>query len=162
MNDNEKELAESFFQDAKGDIGDKLRSLFDQMWFVAPLFRTVENQAAAGGKVYAFYFTARNGHGNELPTVFNHPEYNESVGVFIDETFSKTVRRMWIQFAKTGDPSLGADISPDGKEHQWPLYDPENKWVMVLDESNIHPEKGSDMQLLDWDRTYFLTRYYLF
>ena len=27
-----------------------------------------------------------------------------------DETFSRTMRKMWVQFTKTGDPSLGADI----------------------------------------------------
>ena len=160
MNDNEKELAESFFQDAKGDIGDKLRSLFDQMWFVAPLFRTVENQAAAGGKVYAFYFTARNGHGNELPTVFNHPEMTADMGRAFDETFSRTMRKMWTKFAKTGDPSLGADLSPDGREKVWPVYNPENKRVMVFDEFNIHPEKESERKIVDWDRTYFLTKYF--
>ncbi len=46
----------------------------------------------------------------------------------------KTLRRMWIQFAKTGNPSLSADISPDGKAH----------------------ERG----ILDWDRGYGLTKYY--
>ena len=51
---------------------------------------------------------------------------------------------MWVQFAKTGNPSLSADISPDGKAYEWPLYDPEKKEVMVFDEFNIHPEKESE------------------
>lgn len=33
---------------------------------------------------------------------------------------------------------------------------------MVFDEFNIHPEKEYGMKLVDRDRTYFLTRYYLF
>ena len=40
---------------------------------------------------------------------------------------------MWVQFAKTGNPSLTADISPDGKDHEWPLYDTENKQLMVFE-----------------------------
>ena len=32
-----------------------------------------------------------------------------------NKTFSKTMRKMWVQFAKTGNPSLPKDISPDGK-----------------------------------------------
>ena len=67
---------------------------------------------------------------------------------------------MWVQFAKTGNPSLSADISPDGKAKVFPLYDLENKQVMVLDEFNIHAEKESALKLLDWERTYFLTKYY--
>ncbi|MBO6133691.1 MAG: hypothetical protein J6P05_05080 [Lachnospiraceae bacterium] len=69
---------------------------------------------------------------------------------------------MWVHFAKTGNPSLSADISPDGKAHDWPLYDLENKQVMIFDEFNIHGETESKAKLIDWDRTYFLARYYIF
>lgn len=31
---------------------------------------------------------------------------------------------------------------------------------MVFDEFDIHTEKESERKILDWDRTYFLTRYY--
>ena len=51
-------------------------------------------------------------------------------------------------------------MSPDGKAHEWPLYDPEDKKVMVLDESDIHTEKESERKIVDWDRTYFLTKCY--
>ena len=26
---------------------------------------------------------------------------------------------------------------------------------------NIHPEKEAERQIVDWDRTYFLTKYYM-
>ena len=126
-----------------------------------------ENQTKAGGKSYTYYFTpesslplVRCGHAVELATVLNHPENTIFAGRAFDETFSKTMRKMWVQFAKTGNPSLGSDISPDGKAHEWPLYDLENKQVMVLDEFNIHPEKESELKIIDWNRTYFLTEYY--
>ena len=99
-------------------------------------------------------------HSIELSTLFNHPEMTDVTGRRFDETFSKTMRRMWVQFAKTGNPSLTADISPDGKDHVWPLYDTENKWLMVFEEFDIHPERESDRKLVDWERTYFLTNYY--
>ena len=41
-----------------------------------------------------------------------------------------------------GNPSLSAELSPDGKAKEWPLYDLANKQVMVLDEFDIHPAKG--------------------
>ena len=103
----------------------------------------------AGGKSYTYYFTVessvpmiKSGHASEMSTVFNHPEINDFTGRAYDETFSKTMRKMWVQFAKTGNPSLNAEISPDGKAHEWPLYDLQNKEVMVLNESGIHPEKN--------------------
>ena len=157
--DEEKELAEDFYQDVKGESHAKLSSLLDQIWFIAPFFRTAENQTAAGGKAYAYFFTARSGHGMELTTVLGHPEMNEEA---IDETFSKTMRKMWVQFAKTGNPSLSADISPDHKAKEWPKYSLTDKNVMVFNEFDIHPEKQSGTKLVDWDRTYFLTGYYIF
>ena len=159
LTNEEKVLVESFFLDASGDNGEKLRSLLDQIWFVAPFFRTAENQTAAGGKAYAYYFTTRSGHGNELTTVLCHPEMNDPA---IDEAFSKTVRKMWVQFAKTGNPSLSAEISPDGKAHEWPLYNQGGKQVMVFDEFNIHSSTEREIKLLDWERTYFLTKYFIF
>jgi para-nitrobenzyl esterase len=126
-----------------------------------------ENQTKAGGRSFTWLFTVESSyplmkcaHSIELSTLFNHPEMTDVTGRRFDETFSKIMRRMWVQFAKTGDPSLSADISPDGKAYEWPLYDIENKHILVFEEFNIHPEKESDRKLVDWDRTYFLTKYY--
>ena len=60
------------------------------------------------------------------------------------------MRKMWVQFAKTGVPS-----------EDWPLYDLKDKRVMVLDEFDIHPAKESEVKIVDWERTYFLTNYYM-
>ena len=48
-----------------------------------------------------------------------------------------------------------------GKAKEWPLYDIKDKQVMVLDEFNIHPEKEPERKIVDWERTYFLTKYYV-
>ena len=169
LTDEERTLVESFCNDAK-DVSPEYSSssrLFDQIVFIAPLFRLSENQTKAGGKSYTYFFTPesslplmRCGHALELASVLNHPENTIYTGRTFDETFSKTMRKIWVQFAKTGNPSLTADISPDGKAHTWPLYDLENKSIMVFDEFNIHPEKESERKILDWERTYFLTKYF--
>ena len=163
----ERALVESFYKDVKGEAYDPLCRLYNQIWFIAPVFRQAENQTKAGGKTYNYYFTVessvplmKSGHAVELSTVFNHPEQTFVTGRTFDATFSKTLRRMWVQFAKTGNPSLSASESPDGKAKEWPLYDLENKQLMIFDEFNIPPEKESQRKILDWDRTYFLTKYY--
>ena len=163
----ERALVESFYKDVKGEVYDPLCRLYDQIWFIAPVFRQAENQTKAGGKTYNYFFTVESsvplmkcGHAVELSTVFNHPEQTFVTGRTFDETFSKTMRRMWVQFAKTGNPSLSATESPDGKAKEWPLYDLENKQLMIFDEFDIHPEKESQRKIIDWDRTYFLTKYY--
>ena len=163
----ERALVESFYKDVKGEAYDPLCRLYDQIWFIAPVFRQAENQTKSGGKSYTYFFTPesslpllRCGHSVELPVIFNHQEITLEMGWTFDATFSKTMRRMWVQFAKTGSPSLSASESPDGKAKEWPLYDLENKQLMIFDEFNIHPEKESQRKILDWDRTYFLTKYY--
>ena len=168
LTDKERELVESFCNNVKGDSYEPLSRLLDQIWFNAQLIRASEEQTKGGGKSYVYYFTPEStvplmkcGHAVELSTVFNRPEETIFTGRVFDETFSKTMRKMWVQFAKTGNPSLSAEISPDGKAHEWPLYDLENKEIMVFDEFNIHPEKESEIKIVDWERTYFLTNYYV-
>lgn len=166
LTEEEKSLVESYCKDAK-DVSPEYTGtdrLFDQIVFIAPLFRLSENQTKAGGKSYTYFFTPesdiplmRCGHSVEVPVVFKH---RGGSGRAFDETFCRTLRKMWVQFAKTGNPSLSAEQSPDGKAKEWPLYDLENKQVMIFDEFNIHPEKESERQIVDWDRTYFLTKYY--
>ena len=168
LSEEEKALIESYQKDVKGDSYEPDSRLFSQSWFIAPIIRISEEQAKAGGKAYTYYFTPESpdpimkcGHAIELAIVFNHPEFTADTGRAFDETFCKTMRKMWVQFARTGNPSLTADISPDGKAKDWPLYDLENKRVMVLDEFDIHPEKESERKIVDWDRTYFLTNHYM-
>ena len=38
----------------------------------------------------------------------------------------------------------------------------QDKAHMILDEFNIHAEKESEKKIVDWDRTYPLTKYYLY
>jgi len=167
MTAEENALVESYLNSASGEDWEKTSSLFSQSYWNAPTIRLAENQTKAGGKVYTYLFTpesalagVKSGHAIELPAVFDHPEQNSLSGRAFDATYCKTLRKMWVQFAKTGNPSLSAAESPDGKAKEWPLYDLGDKKVMVLDEFDIHPEKESERKIVDWERTYFLTKYY--
>ena len=85
MTEEEKKLAESYCKDAK-DVTPEYSStsrLFDQIVFIAPLFRLSENQTMAGGKSYTYFFTPesdaplmRCGHAEELPVIFKTPQEN--------------------------------------------------------------------------------------
>ena len=165
---DEKALADSYMKDVKGYYFQPDSSLLSQSWFNVPIIKLSECQTMGGGKSYTYYFTPESpdpimkcGHAIELSVVFNHPEMTADTGRAFDETFCKTMRKMWVQFAKTGNPSLTAVESPDGKAKNWPLYDLKDKQVMVLDEFDIHPGKESELKIVDWERTYFLTKYYM-
>ena len=165
----EKKLMESFCNDMQCEDWERDSRLLSQVWFNAPVIKLAESLTRGGGKSYAYYFTPESslpimkcGHAIELAVVFNHSDMTGDTGREFDATFCKTMRKMWVQFAKTGNPSLTAEISPDGKAKDWPLYDLENKKVMVFDEFDIHPAKESEVGIVDWERTYFLTKYYAF
>ena len=165
--DEEKALVESYCSEITGESYEPTVRLLSQYMFIAPQIRLSEEQAKGGGKSYTYYFRVESsaplikaGHITELSALFNHPEITFFTGRAYDETFCKTLRKMWIQFAKTGNPSLTADMSPDGKAKEWPLYDTGKKEVMVLDEFDIHPAKESELKIVDWERTYFLTNTY--
>ena len=165
---DDKALAESFMKDVKGAYFQPDSSLFSQVWFNTAIIKLSECQTKAGGKAYTYYFTPESpdpimkcGHAIELSVVFNHPEMTADTGRAFDETFCKTMRKMWVQFAKTGCPSLSADLSPDGKAKEWPLYDLKDKKVMVFDEFDIHPAKEANVKIVDWERTYPLIKYYV-
>ena len=166
LTDEEKALVESYCKD-QGEGYERYSHLIDQWLWIAPIFRLSENQTQAGGKSYTYFFTAesavpliKSGHATDVPVVFNHPELTALTGRAYDATYTKTIRKMWVQFAKTGNPSLSAEQSPMGKAIEWPLYDVGDKQVMILDEFDIHAEKESQRKIVDWERTYFLTKYF--
>lgn len=169
LSDEDRALVESFRNDIAGiEDWERDSRMFSQIWFNAPIIKLAESLTKGGGKSYTYYFTPESslpgmkcGHAIELACVFNHPDMTDDTGRIFDETFSKTMRKMWVQFAKTGNPSLGAENSPDGKAKEWPLYDLNEKKVMVLDEFNIHQEKESALKIVDWERTYPLVKYYM-
>ncbi len=163
MTENEVALVNSYLSDQQVESWEANSRLFSQSWFLAPCMRMSENQTNAGGKSYTYFYRVeastpmlKAAHGEELPIVFCHPDQTD-----IDPTFCKTMRKMWVQFAKTGNPSLSASQSPDGKAKEWPLYDTTDKKVMVLDVSDIHPAKESEVKIVDWNKSYFLTKYYM-
>ena len=168
LTDTEKALVESYCNDIPGERYEATVRLFSQIMFIAPQIRLSEEQTRAGGRSYTYLFTPesalpliRAGHATELPIVFDHPDINDLSGRAYDAAFAKTMRNMWFQFARTGSPSLSADMSPDGKPHEWPLYDLKDRQVMVLDEKDIHPAEESELKIVDWERTLFLTNYYM-
>ena len=166
LTDEERAKIDSYCREGAVEDWEPDSRLFGHSWFIDGAIKMSESQTMGGGKSYTYYYRVessnpilKSAHFEEVPIVFCHPEFTE--GRPYDATFSKTMRKMWVQFARTGNPSLSADISPDGKAKEWPLYDLKNRNVMVLDEFDIHPAKESEVKIVDWERTYFLTRYYM-
>lgn len=161
--------ANEFMAITSGNQFHKTFKFGDQVFFLAPVFRMSENHTAAGGRTYHYYFRVEtskpfflSGHAAELPPVFNNPQDTFFTGRAYDDTFNHTMQRMWVNFAKTGDPSLTAEESPTGKPIPWELYNADTRPIMVFDEFNIHPGIEGDYGIVDWERTYPLTKYSIF
>ncbi|MBR3245292.1 MAG: carboxylesterase family protein, partial [Parasporobacterium sp.] len=161
--------AKDFMDSIPGNKHYKTFKFGDQVYFLDPVFRISENRAASGGKTYHYFFRVEtsipyflSGHAAELPAVLNNPQDLFYSGRPYDDTFNHTMQRMWVNFAKTGDPSLTAEESPTGEAIKWEQYNSETKPIMVFDEFYIHPSVEGDYGIVDWERTYPLTKYYMF
>ena len=151
----EKAKIESFCKEGAVEDWEPDSKLFGYSWFINGAIKLSECQTMGGGKSYTYFYRVENSdpilksaHFEEVPIVFAHPEFTG--GRPYDPAFCKAMRQMWTQFAKTGVPAAN-----------WPLYDLKDKQVMVLDEFDIHPAKESEVKIVDWDRTWFLTKYYM-
>ena len=166
LSDEERAKLESYCKEGAVEDWESDSRLFGHSWFIEGAIHLSECQTMGGGKSYTYQYRVESSdpimkcaHFEEVPVVFAHPEF--IVGRTCSNIFCQTMRAMWIQFAKTGNPSLTAQQSPDGKAKEWPLYDLKDKRVMVLDDHDIHPAKEADVKIVDWDRTYFLNKYYM-
>ena len=155
LTEEEKAKIESFCKEGAVEDWDPDSRLFGHSWFIEGAIKMSESQTMGGGKSYTYFYRVessnpirKSAHFEEVPVVFAHPELIE--GRPYDANFCKAMRKMWVQFAKTGVPS-----------ENWPLYDLKDKQVMVLDEFDIHPAKESEVKMVDWDRTCFLNKYYM-
>ncbi len=54
-----------------------------------------------------------------------------------------------------------ADKALRGMKEEIKTYDLKNKKVMVPDEFDIHPAKESGVNIVDWDRSCFLSQYHM-
>ena len=155
LTEEERAKIDSYCKEGAVEDWEPDSRLFSHSWFIDGAIKLSESQTIGGGKSYTYFYRVessdpirKSAHFEEVPIVFAHPEFVE--GRPYDPAFSKAMRQMWVQFARTGCPS------PD-----WPLYDLKDKRVMVFDEFDIHPAMESEVKIVDWDRTWFLTKYYM-
>ena len=133
--------------------------LFNDFVFRLPALKTVESQIAAGGegKTYMYLFGRGNpenptrgaGHGVELPYVFGNFEAFVAGGGTVDPVLADKISSMWINFAKTGNPSI--------EGFEWPEYNLDTRATMFVGQDSsitmVNDPKGEQrkklMPLLD-------------
>lgn len=109
----------------------RIVEFYNDILFRTPAIAQAESHAKNGGKSYMYYWTYPSAHRHlgachavELAYVFGNTDVTIYTGRNVLPALSRQVQQMWVNFAKTGNPST---------EHtSWHPYDPELRVTMFL------------------------------
>lgn len=125
------EKARSYYRHGQGEVCWRLTEFENDLTFRVPAQKQLLLHAKNGGKSYHYFWTFPSKkkhygacHAVELSSVFNNPEETIFTGGNYDEALASEVQKMWVNFAKTGDPST--------EKNHWPAYSEESKKTLVL------------------------------
>ena len=123
---------QDFLNNIGGTRTESYSEFFDEVIFRLPAIRFAETHSCSGSGTYMYYWTYPSAipymgacHAVELAYVFNNLEDTIYTGDNIDPVLADRVQRMWVGFARTGDPSIA--------EIEWPEYDYADRATMILD-----------------------------
>lgn len=132
LEDDEQKQLEGLYKDREGDEPWQYCDFITETTFRCPMLLMADKHSEAGGNAYVYYFAHRSAlsyygacHGIELGYVFNNSHIKTLTGDSVSATLVKAVPEMWINFAKTGNPST-ADITV-------PRYNTETRPMVRLD-----------------------------
>ena len=150
-----------YYNSREGHYYDKLADMLDQMTFFPGSFKIANSYAKGaaesenGGSIYSYLFRVessepyiRSGHSVELPGLFGNP-CKMLCGRTFDEKLGTLMQRMWINFAKTGNPSVPAEESPYGEAFDWTEYTQEGNAAAIFDEFETHMDTYENIGLID-------------
>ncbi len=133
MTDEEKQSAEKFLSLQSGRKIWKLTEFYNELLFRIPAMKQAELCAENGNNVYTYYWTMPGEnetigacHAIELIYVFNNPQVTIYNGNVYNRELADTVQNMWVNFARTGDPST--------ETITWQAYNGQTRMTMVLGE----------------------------
>ena len=134
----ERRFADAFLALQQGDLIWKMTEFLNDLIFRVPAIMQAELHAKNGGTNYMYYWTKPSVikyygacHAVELAYVFNNLDDTIFTGEPADPQLAATVQSMWVNFAKTGDPST--------EEIRWEPYDGNTRRTMILGD-DIHME----------------------
>jgi len=139
MDENNKTNVINFINNLKDDKIWNKTEFINEIMFRIPAIAQAEKICKRGGKVYMYYWVFPSGYKNfeachamEISSIFNNLKNNIYSGGNVNENLAKSIQKMWINFAKNGNPSI--------ENYEWNCYDLSERKTMILGE-NIHEEK---------------------
>lgn len=129
----------SFMKIAKGNKIARISEFYNEIMFRLPAIRQAEGHSSNGGNIYMYYWKEeskiplyRACHAVELAYVFYNIDETIYTGEKADESLARTVSNMWVNFAKTGNPSTEDII--------WNKYDEKERKTIIFKKDNIKEE----------------------
>ncbi len=138
LDSTQRENASRFLEVVPKDKPWPVAELLNDLMFRAPAIEMAQRHAASGGKTYMYYWnkSLRDSiygacHGTEVSYVLNTGRQIKN-GDNHNPALASEVQQMWVNFAKTGNPSTA--------QHYWPVYEPTQRATMIL---------GDDIKLVN-------------
>lgn len=157
MNDEQKAKFDTFMSSQDGDEYNKLLQYINYRSFHCPARFEAQTHAANGQNAYVYYFTEETNnpdllscHGYDLSFVLGNVDEASAKDIPAAYRLSEIMQQMWVNFAKTGNPSLNAGEVDGAGEIKWDKYGIDNYPVMVFDAQSTRQEsdpvkEGSDL-----------------
>lgn len=131
LSHSDKKLVRKFISSQKGHNLWRMTRFYDEMMFRLPAVEQARLHSKNGGKAYMYFWTVPSSlpmrkacHAVELAYVFGNLEETIYTGKTANKLLSDTVMRMWTNFARTGDPSIGSLT--------WKRYSEPERATMVI------------------------------
>ena len=128
-----------FMKTAKGNKVARISEFYNEIMFRLPMIKQAEGHSSNGGNFYMYYWKEESKiplykacHAVELAYVFYNIDETIYIGEKADEALARAVSNMWVNFAKTSNPSL--------EDIKWEKYDAKHRKTMVLKKDNIKEE----------------------
>ena len=136
----DKHRVKTFLKQRKGHVLWKISEFYTEVMFRLPAVFQSDAHTDNGGKAFFYNWKVPSAiryygacHAVELAYVFGNLDETIFTGEKADGRISGLVQQMWVNFAKTGNPSL--------KDLPWPSYSRKKRKTMVMDET-FHVEEN--------------------
>ena len=136
----DKEKIKAFMRIAKGNKVARITEFYNEIMFRLPMIKQAEGHTTNGGNFYMYYWKEESKiplfkacHAVELAYVFYNINETIYTGEPADEELARTVSNMWVNFAKTGNPSL-EDIT-------WNKYDTKERKTMIFKKGHVQEKE---------------------
>jgi len=139
MSKEDQNIVKSFISDLDDKRIWNITEFYNEMLFRLPAIKMAELHTQYNNNTYMYYWEYPSAYNNigachavELAYVFGNLEDTAYTGDNINVGLSDTVMNMWVNFARTGNPST-EDIT-------WEPYKVNNRMTMIFDAGNVHME----------------------